>query len=28
MNAHLAKADQSAIGSNWGAGDIMYQNPY
>lgn len=24
MNAHLAKVDQSALGSNWGAGDIMY----
>ncbi len=24
MNAHLAKADQSALGSNWSAGDIMY----
>ena len=24
MNAHLAKADQSALGSNWTAGDIMY----
>ncbi len=26
MNAHLATADQSSIGSNWGAGDIMYQD--
>ena len=24
MDAHLAKVDQSALGSNWGAGDIMY----
>ena len=24
MDAHLAKANQSALGSNWGAGDIMY----
>ena len=24
MDAHLAKANQSAIGSNWSAGDIMY----
>ena len=24
MDAHLAKADQSAMGSNWTAGDIMY----
>ena len=24
MNAHLAKADQSAIGDKWAAGDIMY----
>lgn len=24
MDAHLAKADQSALGSNWTAGDIMY----
>jgi TonB-linked SusC/RagA family outer membrane protein len=24
MNAHLAKADQSPLGSNWAAGDIMY----
>lgn len=24
MNAHLAKVDQSSLGSNWGAGDIMY----
>jgi len=24
MNSHLAKVDQSAIGSQWGAGDIMY----
>ena len=24
MDAHLAKVDQSAIGSMWGAGDIMY----
>ena len=26
MDAHLAVADQSSIGSNWGAGDIMYQD--
>ena len=24
MNDHLAKADQSALGSNWAAGDIMF----
>ncbi len=24
MNAYLAKVDQSALGSNWAAGDIMY----
>ena len=24
MDAHLAKVDQSALGSGWGAGDIMY----
>ena len=24
MDAHLAKVDQNSIGSNWGAGDIMY----
>ncbi len=24
MDAHLAKADQSQLGSNWNAGDIMY----
>lgn len=24
MDAHLAKVDQSLLGSNWGAGDIMY----
>lgn len=24
MDAHLAKVDQSVLGSNWGAGDIMY----
>ena len=24
MDAHLAKVDQSSMGSNWGAGDIMY----
>lgn len=24
MNAHIAKADQSSLGSNWTAGDIMY----
>lgn len=24
MDAHLAKVDQSTMGSNWGAGDIMY----
>ncbi len=26
MDAHLAKVDQSAIGNNWGAGDIMYKD--
>ncbi|MBD5355567.1 MAG: TonB-dependent receptor [Bacteroides sp.] len=26
MNAHLATADQSSIGSNWAAGDIMYKD--
>lgn len=26
MDAHLAKADQSKLGSNWGAGDIMYED--
>nr|QIM10818.1 SusC/RagA family TonB-linked outer membrane protein [uncultured Muribaculaceae bacterium] len=26
MQAHLANANQSAIGSNWGAGDIMYKD--
>lgn len=26
MNAHLAKADQSSLGSNWAAGDIMYRD--
>ncbi|WP_242921206.1 TonB-dependent receptor [Pontibacter liquoris] len=24
MDAHLAEVDQSGLGSNWGAGDIMY----
>ncbi len=24
MNAHLAVADQSSIGTNWGGGDLMY----
>ena len=24
MNAHLAKVNQNALGSNWGPGDIMY----
>lgn len=24
MDAHLAKVDQSALGSGWGAGDVMY----
>ena len=24
MDAHLAKVDQSALGSGWTAGDIMY----
>ena len=24
MDAHLAKVDQSSLGTNWGAGDIMY----
>ncbi|MEG2099666.1 MAG: TonB-dependent receptor, partial [Mucinivorans sp.] len=24
MDAHLAKVDQSQLGSNWGAGDMMY----
>ena len=24
MDAHLAKVDQSALGSNWGPGDVMY----
>ena len=24
MDAHLAKVDQSSLGSKWGAGDIMY----
>lgn len=26
MNAHLATADQSSLGSNWAAGDIMYRD--
>lgn len=26
MNAHLAKADQSQLGANWTAGDIMYRD--
>jgi TonB-linked SusC/RagA family outer membrane protein len=26
MNEHLANADQSALGSNWAAGDIMYKD--
>ena len=26
MNAHLAQADQSSLGSNWAAGDIMYRD--
>jgi len=26
MDAHLANADQSKLGSNWGEGDIMYQD--
>lgn len=26
MNAHLAKVDQSALGSQWGAGDVMYKD--
>ncbi len=26
MNAHLATTDQSSIGSNWAAGDIMYRD--
>lgn len=26
MDKHLATANQDAIGSNWGAGDIMYRN--
>lgn len=26
MNAHLATADQSALGDNWAAGDIMYRD--
>ena len=26
MDAHLKNADQSTIGSNWGAGDIMYKD--
>lgn len=26
MNAHLAHADQSTLGSNWAAGDIMYED--
>ena len=24
MDAHLAKVDQSSVGTNWGVGDIMY----
>ena len=26
MNSHLANADQSSLGSNWAAGDIMYRD--
>jgi len=26
MDAHLAKVDQSKLGSKWGAGDIMYED--
>lgn len=26
MNTHLANADQSSLGSNWAAGDIMYRD--
>ena len=26
MNAHLSTTDQSTIGSNWAAGDIMYED--
>lgn len=26
MNSHLASADQSSLGSNWAAGDIMYRD--
>lgn len=26
MDAHLAKVDQSSLGSKWGAGDIMYKD--
>lgn len=26
MDAHLAKVDQSSMGSKWGAGDIMYKD--
>lgn len=26
MNAHLAEVDQSTLGSNWAAGDIMYED--
>lgn len=26
MDAHLATADQSGLGNNWGAGDIMYRD--
>ena len=26
MNAHLANVDQTTIGTNWGAGDIMYRD--
>lgn len=26
MNKHLSKVDQSTIGSNWAAGDIMYED--
>lgn len=26
MNAHLATADQSSLGSNWAAGDVMYRD--
>lgn len=26
MDAHLATADQSSLGSNWGTGDVMYKD--